>query len=140
MVAPERSNEELCILAQQGDEGACLQLLEQHPQQHGKHKRKQELHWDTPGEILHAVVSHRKPSLYDLHKMIAPLLLEVNNRCFTIYFLEASTLLHTMCIEKGASCAGYNPFLIPGSPGLLCAGGSGINPCNGAGNGMKAED
>ena len=29
MVAPERSNEELCILAQQGDEGACLQLLRQ---------------------------------------------------------------------------------------------------------------
>ena len=29
MVAPERSNEELCILAQQGDEGACLQLLKQ---------------------------------------------------------------------------------------------------------------
>ena len=29
MVAPEQSNEELCILAQQGDEGACLQLLKQ---------------------------------------------------------------------------------------------------------------
>ena len=29
MVVPERSNEELCILAQQGDEGACLQLLKQ---------------------------------------------------------------------------------------------------------------
>lgn len=29
MVAPERSNEELCVLAQQGDEGACLQLLKQ---------------------------------------------------------------------------------------------------------------
>ena len=29
MVALERSNEELCILAQQGDEGACLQLLRQ---------------------------------------------------------------------------------------------------------------
>ena len=29
MVAPERSNEELCILAQQGDEGACLQMLKQ---------------------------------------------------------------------------------------------------------------
>ena len=29
MVAQERSNEELCILAQQGDEQACLQLLKQ---------------------------------------------------------------------------------------------------------------
>ena len=29
MVKLERSNEELCILAQQGDEGACLQLLKQ---------------------------------------------------------------------------------------------------------------
>ena len=29
MVKQERSNEELCILAQQGDEGACLQLLNQ---------------------------------------------------------------------------------------------------------------
>ena len=29
MVAPERFNEELCVLAQQGDEGACLQLLKQ---------------------------------------------------------------------------------------------------------------
>lgn len=29
MVAPERTNEELCILAQQGDESACLQLLKQ---------------------------------------------------------------------------------------------------------------
>ena len=29
MVKQERSNEELCILAQQGDEGACLQLLKQ---------------------------------------------------------------------------------------------------------------
>ena len=28
-MAQERSNEELCILAQQGDEGACLQLLKQ---------------------------------------------------------------------------------------------------------------
>lgn len=29
MVKSERSNEELCVLAQQGDEGACLQLLKQ---------------------------------------------------------------------------------------------------------------
>lgn len=29
MVKQERSNEELCILAQQGDEGSCLQLLKQ---------------------------------------------------------------------------------------------------------------
>lgn len=29
MVAPERSNEELCMLAKQGDGEACLQLLEQ---------------------------------------------------------------------------------------------------------------
>lgn len=29
MVAQERTNEELCMLAQQGDEEGCLQLLKQ---------------------------------------------------------------------------------------------------------------